>query len=226
MPSNCFLMYTFTEENYLKAIHFLSQGSEKGATTNAIAERLETKAASVSDMLKKLSDKDLLIYKKYQGVKLTAKGKEIAIKTVRKHRLWEVFLVDKLGFGWEEVHEVAEQLEHIQSVKLTDRLDSYLGNPKYDPHGDPIPDDAGNFPKRTETTLEECEINSEVIIRGVKDTSPEFLRYLEKLGIGLGAKLMVEEKEEFDGSMRVKINSTSDTSLSAAVCTNLFVKQL
>lgn len=219
-------MYTFTEENYLKAIYFLSQGSEKGATTNAIAERLETKPASVSDMLKKLSDKDLLIYKKYQGVKLTAKGKEIAIQTVRKHRLWEVFLVEKLGFGWEEVHEVAEQLEHIQSVKLTNRLDSYLSNPKYDPHGDPIPDEAGNFPKRTETTLEECELLSEVIIRGVKDTSPEFLRYLEKLGIGLGAKLSILEKEPFDGSMQVKINSALDTSLSAAVCTNLFVKQL
>lgn len=219
-------MYTFTEENYLKAIHFLSQGSEKGASTNAIAERLETKAASVTDMLKKLSDKNLLIYKKYQGVKLTPEGKEVAIRTVRKHRLWEVFLVDKLGFGWEEVHEIAEQLEHIQSIKLTDRLDSYLGNPKYDPHGDPIPDKLGNFPTRTETVLEDCLPNTTLIIKGVKDTSPEFLRYLEKLGIGLGAELKIIEKEPFDGSMVVEINGANTTSLSAVVCTNLFVKEL
>lgn len=219
-------MYTFTEENYLKAIHFLSQGSEKGATTNAIAERLETKAASVSDMLKKLSDKELLIYKKYQGVKLTAEGKKVAIRTVRKHRLWEVFLVEKLGFGWEEVHEIAEQLEHIQSVKLTDRLDAYLGSPKYDPHGDPIPDHQGKFPQRAETILEECPPGTSIIIKGVKDTSPEFLRYLEKLGIGLGATLLVHEKEAFDGSMKVTINSNVEKSLSAAVCANLFVKEV
>ena len=218
-------MYTFTEENYLKAIHFLSQGSEKGASTNAIAERLETKPASVSDMLKKLSDKNLLIYKKYQGVKLTPEGKEVAIRTVRKHRLWEVFLVEKLNFGWEEVHEIAEQLEHIQSIKLTDRLDKYLGHPKYDPHGDPIPDKDGKFPKRTETVLEDCSPKSKVIIKGVKDTSPEFLRYLEKLGIGLGANLEIVEKEAFDGSMQVDINNGNTVSLSAAVCSNLFVKQ-
>lgn len=219
-------MYTFTEENYLKAIHFLSQGSEKGATTNAIAERLETKAASVSDMLKKLSDKNLLIYKKYQGVKLTPEGKEVAIRTVRKHRLWEVFLVDKLGFGWEEVHEIAEQLEHIQSIKLTDRLDTYLGHPKYDPHGDPIPDKDGNFPKRSETVLEDCLPLSSVILKGVKDTSPEFLRYLEKLGIGLGANIDIMEKEVFDGSMKVRINHDGTASLSATVCSNLYVNKL
>lgn len=219
-------MYTFTEENYLKAIHFLSQDSDKGASTNAIAERLDTKAASVSDMLKKLSEKDLLIYRKYQGVNLTPKGLEVATRTVRKHRLWEVFLVEKLGFGWEEVHEIAEQLEHIQSVKLTDKLDAYLGHPKYDPHGDPIPDKEGRYPKRTETMLEECSPQSEIIIKGVKDTSPEFLRYLEKLGIGLGSKLHIREVEPFDGSMSVIINQSSEASLSAAVCSNLYVHEL
>lgn len=218
-------MYTFTEENYLKAILFLSKETEKGATTNAIAERLETKAASVTDMLKRLSEKELLVYKKYQGVRLTDEGRRVAIRTVRKHRLWEVFLVEKLGFGWEEVHDIAEQLEHIQSVELSDRLDAYLGHPQYDPHGDPIPDKKGSFPTRSDLILSECEPAEKVIVKGVKDTSPDFLRYLEKLGIGLGSAIRIMEKEEFDGSMKVDIEEAEQTNLSAKVCNNLFVKR-
>lgn len=217
-------MYTFTEENYLKAILFLARESGKGASTNAIAERLETKAASVTDMLKRLAEKELLVYKKYQGVKLTQEGRKVAIRTVRKHRLWEAFLVEKLGFGWEEVHEVAEQLEHIQSIKLTDSLDAYLGHPKFDPHGDPIPDKAGTFPQRSERTLGECEPKSSLIVNGVKDTTPDFLRYLERLGIGLGTAIELLEVEEFDGSMTVALNGCGQAVLSAKVCTNLFVK--
>lgn len=218
-------MYTFTEENYLKAILFLAKDSQKGATTNAIAERLETKAASVTDMLKRLSEKELLVYKKYQGVRLTDEGRRVAIRTVRKHRLWEVFLVEKLGFGWEEVHDIAEQLEHIQSVELSDRLDAYLGHPQYDPHGDPIPDKKGSFPTRSDLMLSECGPTEKVIVKGVKDTSPDFLRYLEKLGIGLGSAIRIMEKEEFDGSMKVDIEEAEQTNLSAKVCNNLFVKR-
>ncbi len=220
-------MYSFTEENYLKAIFFLSQNAEKkGASTSAIAERLQTKAGSVTDMLRKLADKKLLQYKKYQGVTLTSEGKKIAIRTLRKHRLWEVFLVEKMQFGWEEVHEIAEQLEHIQSPKLTDRLEEFLGFPKFDPHGDPIPDKNGNFPDRSEKILEECAENQKVEIRAVKDSSAEFLKFLEKKGIALGQNLEIKEREEYDGSMRVKIENDREVSLSAQVVGNLFVKEM
>lgn len=217
--------YSFTEENYLKAVFFLGQHSQKGVSTNAIAQRLETKASTVTDMIRKLSDKGLLQYKKYQGVKLTDSGKEVAIRTVRKHRLWEVFLVNNLDFGWEEVHEIAEQLEHIQSNKLTNKLDAYLGYPKYDPHGDPIPDKKGIFPKRADLTLEECKAGSQVIVQGVKDTSPEFLKYLEKLNISLGDEIEVVELEEFDRSMSI-VHRTENKNLSAQVCANIYIKKL
>ena len=219
-------MYSFTEENYLKAILFLTMHTEKGASTNAIATRLTTTPASVSDMLRRLADKELLIYRKYQGVTLTKAGRKVAMRTLRKHRLWEVFLVEKLGFGWEEVHEVAEQLEHIQSVKLTDRLDSYLGNPKYDPHGDPIPDKEGQLPQRSELLLSDCESGDELLVRGVKDSSREFLEYLEKLGIGLGTKVSVIAKERFDGSMQISREKDGLHMLSQQVCNNLYVKRL
>ena len=219
-------MYSFTEENYLKAILFLTMKGEKGASTNAIATRINTSPASVSDMVRKLSDKGLLLYRKYQGVTLTESGKAVAIRTLRKHRLWEVFLVEKLKFGWEEVHELAEQLEHIQSVKLTDRLDDYLGNPKFDPHGDPIPNREGELPKRSELLLAECEIDDELLVRGVKDSSADFLRYLEKLGIGLGTRLRVKSMEKFDDSMQVITNQDAEHMLSQQVCKNLYVKRL
>lgn len=217
-------MYSYTEENYLKAILFLTAGTEKGASTNAIADRLETKAASVTDMLKRLSEKELLQYRKYQGVKLTAKGKDVATRTLRKHRLWEVFLVEQLGFGWDEVHDIAEQLEHIQSKELTDRLDAFLGHPQFDPHGDPIPDKDGKFPKRSELTLSECEPGSVAIVKGVKDTSTDFLRYLEKQEIGLGSELEITEKESFDLSMKVKPKGKAEIQLSEIVSSNLYVK--
>ena len=217
-------MYSFTEENYLKAILFLTMEGSKGASTNAIAKRLETTAASVSDMLRRLSEKNLLIYRKYQGVKLTDEGKVVAMRILRKHRLWEVFLVEKLGFGWEEVHEVAEQLEHIQSSKLTDQLEAFLGHPEYDPHGDPIPNKEGAMPKRTEILLSDCSEDQSILVRGVKDSSRAFLEYLQKLGIGLGTQLEVLSLERFDGSMRVKMNQADTLMLSQQVCNNLYVK--
>ncbi len=219
-------MYSFTEENYLKAILFLTMNGENGASTNAISMRLRTTPASVSDMLKRLAEKDLLLYRKYQGVNLTDEGRRVAMRTLRKHRLWEVFLVEKLGFGWEEVHDVAEQLEHIQSVKLTDRLDAYLGNPKYDPHGDPIPDKDGQLPKYSELLLSDCDLGDNLLVRGVKDSSREFLEYLEKLGVGLGTRLTIIAKEKFDGSMQISLEQQRLLMLSQQVSINLFVKKL
>ena len=139
---------TFSEENYLKTIYHLTTSLSTEISTNAIAEMMETKASSVTDMLKKLAEKDLVHYKKYQGVFLTPKGKLAAKMIVRKHRLWEVFLVEKLDFSWDEVHEVAEQLEHIQSKKLIDKLDQFLEYPSIDPHGDPIPNAKGEWPPK------------------------------------------------------------------------------
>ncbi len=215
--------YTLTEENYLKAIYFLSQHSEKGVSTNAISESLETKPSTVTEMLRKLKEKGVLNYKKYQGAELTGEGKKVAIATVRKHRLWESFLVDKLNFGWDEVHEIAEQLEHIQSRKLTDRLEEFLGFPKYDPHGDPIPDRNGVFPKSSDLSLDNCSPGSSVKVRGVKDTAPELLKYIAKLGIGLGDRIEILEIEEFDHSMRIVVNG-QELQLSQLVCKNIFVQ--
>ena len=138
---------TFSEENYLKTIYHLTTASDAEVSTNAIAEKMETKASSVTDMLKKLAEKGLINYKKYQGVSLTQDGKLAAKMSVRKHRLWEVFLVEKLGFSWDEVHDIAEQLEHIKSEKLINKLDDFLDNPTEDPHGDPIPDREGRIIK-------------------------------------------------------------------------------
>ncbi len=171
---------TFSEENYLKTIYHLTTVSDSEVSTNAIAEKMETKASSVTDMLKKLAEKDLVNYKKYQGVSLTDNGKLEAKMIVRKHRLWEVFLVEKLDFSWDEVHDVAEQLEHIKSEKLINKLDDFLGNPTEDPHGDPIPDVHGRIIKIEKQLLSELSENRSGICVGVKDTSSEFLKYLDK----------------------------------------------
>ena len=171
-------MNSFTEENYLKAIFKLSMGSNKEVSTNAIAEQLDTKASSVTDMIKKLSDKKLVKYVKYKGVSLNEKGEEIAVSIIRNHRLWEVFLVEKLDFKWDEVHEFAEELEHIKSDKLTERLDTFLGFPKYDPHGDPIPDKDGNINRHKDITIANLKINDKGVIVGVKEHSKGYLKYL------------------------------------------------
>ena len=176
-------MQTSTTEDYLKAIFKLSGPLKKGVSTNAISEELSTKASSVSDMVKKLSDKKLVHYVKYQGTTLTKEGEKIALKVIRKHRLWEVFLVEKLKFGWDEIHEIAEQLEHIRSPKLIDKLDAHLGFPKNDPHGDPIPDKDGLFPKLEEFKLNELEIGETVILIGVSEDSKDFLNFLDKIGL-------------------------------------------
>lgn len=216
-------MFSFSEENYLKAIFHLQQSFPSGVSTNAIAEEMESKASSVTDMVKKLSEKQLVNYKKYQGVRLSESGKRAAVTVIRKHRLWEVFLVEKLGFAWDEVHEVAEQLEHIKSEKLTAELDRFLDFPKRDPHGDPIPDANGNFGVSNQRLLSGLEVGSSAICVGVKDSSPEFLRYLDKNNIALGKEIKVVDKETFDQSMLIQING-DELQISHAISSNLFIK--
>lgn len=214
---------TFSEENYLKTIYHLTTISESEVSTNAIAEMMETKASSVTDMLKKLSEKSLVNYKKYQGVSLTEKGKLTAKMIVRKHRLWEVFLVDKLDFSWDEVHDIAEQLEHIKSEKLINKLDDFLGNPTEDPHGDPIPDANGQIINTEKHLLSELFENQSGICVGVKDTSSEFLKYLDKQEISLGSKIEILGKESFDLSLKIKLNGRELT-ISNKIASNIFVK--
>jgi DtxR family Mn-dependent transcriptional regulator len=214
---------TFSEENYLKTIYHLTTISDTEVSTNAIAEKMETKASSVTDMLKKLAEKDLVNYKKYQGVSLTENGKLAAKMIVRKHRLWEVFLVEKLDFSWDEVHDVAEQLEHIKSEKLINKLDDFLGNPTEDPHGDPIPDVHGRIIKIEKQLLSELTENQSGICVGVKDTSSEFLKYLDKQEIALGSKIEIIGKESFDLSLKIKVDN-KDLTISNKIASNLFVK--
>jgi DtxR family Mn-dependent transcriptional regulator len=214
---------TFSEENYLKSIYHLTASNDAEVSTNAIAEMMETKASSVTDMLKKLAEKDLVHYKKYQGVSLTENGKLAAKMIVRKHRLWEVFLVEKLDFTWDEVHNVAEQLEHIKSEKLINKLDDFLGNPTEDPHGDPIPNSQGKIIKIEKQLLSELYENQTGICVGVKDTSSEFLKYLDKQQIALGSKIEFLSKESFDLSLKIKVDNKEMT-ISNKISSNLFVK--
>jgi len=214
---------TISEENYIKVIYHLSLVSPKGVNTNAIAGMLDTKASSVTDMLKKLSEKELVSYQKYQGVTLTEKGFHSAKMIVRKHRLWEVFLVDKLNFSWDEVHEIAEELEHIKSENLINKLDEFLDFPSFDPHGDPIPNADGEIKKINKLLLSEASLNKEYQCVGVKDSSSNFLQYLDKQKIALGSKIFVIEKESFDDTLLVEIDSRKMT-LSNKIANNLYVK--
>ena len=217
-------MFTLSEENYLKAIYHLEIDADKGISTNSIAKKLETKASSVTDMVKKLSEKEVVVYKKYQGVKLTNYGKKTAANIVRKHRLWEVFLVEKLNFSWDEVHDVAEQLEHIKSPKLINQLDSFLGFPSNDPHGDPIPDKEGNLKIIEKSLLSTFYKNESGVCVGVDDSSSEFLRYLDKKGITLGKQITVLEKEDFDDSLSIEMNNKK-FSISNKIANNLYMKK-
>lgn len=216
------MITSFTEENYLKAIYHLHTTSEGTVNTNAISEVLNTKAASVTDMMRKLSEKGLINYIKYQGVSLTAIGTKKAIAVVRKHRLWEVFLVKKLNFKWDEVHDIAEDLEHINSEILIDRLDAFLDFPQKDPHGDPIPDKNGVLKTIELISISKMKIGNEGIISGVKDHSKDFLQYLEKTGLILGQKLKLIEIISFDGSAVIIINNKQQ-SISREVANNLLI---
>ncbi|MCX2429737.1 metal-dependent transcriptional regulator [Pedobacter sp. GR22-10] len=197
-------MQSFTEENYLKIIYHLAEKTGN-VQTNAIAEQMQTKPASVTDMIKKLAEKGFVDYIKYQGVTLTEKGKNAAIEIVRKHRLWEVFLVDKLNFKWDEVHDVAEELEHIKSTALIERLDEFLGFPKSDPHGDPIPDKNGRFAVTQFIKLIDLKVGNQGTITGVSQHSSAFLKHLEKLGLTLGKQIEISDVTDFDGSVEILI---------------------
>ena len=216
-------MLSYTEENYLKAIYKLSLQSDDGISTNAIAEKLQTKAASVSDMLKKLATKELINYIKYKGVSLSETGTKEALKILRKHRLWEVFLVDKLDFNWDEVHDVAEQLEHIKSPLLVKRLDAFLGYPKYDPHGDPIPSEEGTITSLKKTLLSKLNIGDVGRVVGVQDSSSVFLKYLDKINISLGMTIHITDIVEFDSSVEIKIPNSKPFIVSKEVAQNIFL---
>lgn len=219
------MLVSYTEENYLKAIFALSRlYTDQEVSTNQISEHLKNKAASVTDMLKRLADKKLIDYKPYKGVKLTEKGKKTAVKVIRKHRLWEVFLVEKLNFEWDEVHDIAEQLEHVNSDKLIERLDEFLGKPKADPHGDPIPDASGRFGAQRSIALSDATGKHNLVVTGVNDHSSEFLKFLSGSGIGLGDQLKVEETNTYDGSLKIKVNNKRTLFLSSKAAENILVE--
>lgn len=218
-------MHTLSEENYLKAIYNLyTQGLAK-ITPTAISEALGNNPASVVDMIKKLVDKKLLQYEKSKGVHLTQSGENVAISIVRKHRLWEAFLLDKLGYEWDEIHDIAEQLEHVHHPELADRLDKFLGFPKYDPHGDPIPKANGETATTYKTLLAEVEEGTTCHVAAVKDTSTSFLQYLNKLNIGIGTAVEIVDKIEFDESVVIKTEGGEPTTVSKVFAENLLVQE-
>jgi DtxR family Mn-dependent transcriptional regulator len=192
-------------------------------SVNEIAEQMATRPATVTDMMRKLSEKQLIHYEKYKKITLNPKGIEAALMVIRKHRLWEVFLHDKLHFSWDEVHEVAEELEHIRSSKLIERLDEFLGFPRFDPHGDPIPNAAGEVKPASNTTLSESSAGARLQLVAVKDTSVAFLQHLERFGLKIGASLCVKELLPFDHSMMVSVENAPPVMLSEKIAEQLLV---
>ncbi|GAB4410871.1 MAG: metal-dependent transcriptional regulator [Microscillaceae bacterium] len=217
-------MLSLTEEDYLKAIYHLSEHApERGISTNEIARKIDLSAASVSDMLKKLAQKDLIHYVKYQGVTLTEMGRKQALYLVRKHRLWETFLVDKLHFSWDEVHEIAEQLEHIQSRTLIERLDAFLDYPSFDPHGDPIPNQKGEIVAQKRISLKNAPLSQPLQVIAVEESSPLFLKHLNKLSIQIGTALRVLERSEYDESLEIVLSEDKILMISKDVAENIYV---
>jgi len=218
-------MATSTEENYLKAIYHLSVSGDGMVYTNEIAESLKTSAASVTDMVRKLSEKNLLKYERYKGVCITRKGEKLALNIIRKHRLWEVFLTEYLKFKWDEVHTMAEELEHVSSDELIERLDKLLNHPKFDPHGDPIPDINGVVTNEKFATLATLILHGTGVMAGVSEHAPEFLQYLEKNGFNLGVKFKVMDIHAFDRSMDIQIGK-KQLHISYEVAKNILTRKL
>jgi DtxR family Mn-dependent transcriptional regulator len=216
--------YSASEENYIKSIYHL-KGDQQNVTTNELAEELKTRPASVTDMLKKLKTKKLLHYEKYQGFRLSAEGKKVALNIIRRHRLWEFFLSEKLKFTWDEVHEVAEELEHVTSKKLIDKLDEYLGFPKFDPHGDPIPDNKGKMHTANLLAISDWPLNTPAEVSKVSDQSNDMLEILKHQQIGIGTKLEVKKHFTFDRSIEIKVDNTLPFSISDQVARNIWVKK-
>lgn len=219
------LNYSTSEENYIKAIFHL-QGNTDNVTTNELANELKTKPASVTDMMKKLKTKKLLNYQPYQGFRLNNEGTKVALGIIRRHRLWEYFLAEKLKFTWDEVHEVAEDLEHVTNKKLIDKLDEYLGFPRVDPHGDPIPDANGKIETIRKICLTELPLNIIASVCSVSDQSGEILELLEHKKIALGTKLEIKKKFDFDNSMEIKIRQQPAITISDQLAKNIFVTSL
>lgn len=216
---------SFTEENYLKAIFKLSEQTSGNVSTNAIAEVLQTKASSVTDMIKKLCEKNLIDHQRYQGVSLTEEGRSKALYIVRRHRLWEVFLVQHLGMGWDEVHDIAEQLEHTDSEQLYIQLDKFLKHPQFDPHGDPIPDHRGHMAKPSEIRIADLQVGENSFVEGIIDHNPDFLQYLQQIQMIPGSHIQVIHRLDFDGSMRLSINNQPEVMISGHVASNVLVKK-
>jgi len=218
------MVISVTEENYLKAIFLVTYPAEGRAGNQLIAEKLGFNPASVTEMLRKLAEKKLIEYNRTSGAKLTREGLKAAIKVVRKHRLWETFLVKHLNFKWDEVHEVAEQLEHIQSDKLLDELTIFLGNPSFDPHGDPIPDKNGRIPNLKSKNLSEIETGKKIKVVKVADNTPSFLKYLDKQGIALADTLIIKEIQDFDKSLLIEVKGNKEVYLSAEAAKKILVE--
>ena len=216
-------MQTLSTEDYLKAIYHVSQSSSGAVATTSIAKQIGAKPSSVTDMFRKLSDQNLVKDQKYQGVSLTNEGVKTALRIVRKHRLWESFLVSHLNFNWDEVHQVAEQLEHIQSEKLTNELERFLDYPTHDPHGDPIPNRALFMKTYSKILLTELPVNKEGVCIGVKDNSSGFLRYLDRRQIGIGTTLQVLHREDFDDSLHIQAGK-STLMITKKTAENIYVK--
>ena len=216
-------MNSQTEENYLKALFNLSN-SVGEVSTSDLSEKLNVSTPTVNSMIKKLFEKGLVEYKKYKPVKLTEKGRLEAALIIRKHRLTEMFLVENMGFGWEEVHEIAEQVEHIKSPKFFDRMDELVGFPTVDPHGSPIPDKKGNIVQKEYQILSKCKTGDEVAIVALRNSSSDFLNFLNKRDLSLSTKIIVHSIEEFDGSMVVEFNDKKET-LSKTVCDKLMIEK-
>jgi DtxR family Mn-dependent transcriptional regulator len=216
-------MQTHSEENYLKAIYKISSQNQGKASLKTIADVLGNNPASVIDMMKKLSDKLWIDYDKSKGAVLTDEGQRLALQIIRKHRLWEVFLKEKLNYNWAQVHEIAEQLEHIRYADLADRLDSFLGYPAFDPHGDPIPDSEGKLPVFVKKNLNEAETDKVYKVIAVADTSSDFLQYLQQLNISIGCTIKICERYAFDGSLLIEINAVHKVSVSKIFADNLWI---
>lgn len=217
--------FSQAEENYIKSIYHLQQIAEN-VTTNALADHIKTKPASVTDMLKKLQQKNLLNYNKYKGFRLSKEGNKTALNIVRRHRLWESFLVNQLQFSWEEVHDVAEQLEHVSSRKLIDKLDAFLNFPRFDPHGDPIPDSNGKINQQQQMPLPQLPLNTMAIITSVQNQSNDLLMFLNARNIHIGTKLEVKQKLSFDNSLEIKIKNHQSFNVSEQLANAINVNPL
>jgi DtxR family transcriptional regulator, Mn-dependent transcriptional regulator len=216
------LNYSITEENYIKAIYHL-QVTHETVNTNALAQELKTSAASITDMLKKLKLKKIVQYEPYKGFRLNAEGKKVALNVIRRHRLWELFLVEKLHFEWDEVHEIAEELEHVSSVELVNRLDAFLNFPKTDPHGDPIPDSNGAMEIPEQTNLAELPFNQPVEVSGVGNQGSEMLELLRHKNITIGTRLEIKRRFSFDNSLEIKIRNLPLFTISEQLAKNVLV---